>query len=203
MITQQDVPSLRDYQDWTWKVFRRADGKEAGPREALAHATLGICGELGELEPYDANELLEAGDVLSYTCLAASAIGCDVSTWIPEEHLDQPELCVSTYAAAASIHPRDQLLRDAVRGALQLSELVKKHLYQSRELDQPRVEQCLQTVMCRVAAYLGAGGYSLRQVILANTIKLESRYPPQGEREAGGADDQQAGTEGAGAVRDG
>jgi hypothetical protein len=168
--------SLRDFQLWTAEIHQRADGENLEPRGSLVCATLGLCGELGELGEPDADELIEAGDVLSYAFLAAELCELDASLWLLEEQLDLPEDCVEAVCETA-VFPREELLNRAVRHGMAFAELMKKELFQGKPQSKELKAWCLSSVVRFVAAYVGANGCSLRQVILANTIKLESRYP--------------------------
>jgi hypothetical protein len=176
--SRDDAVTLREFRDWTFKVHQRADGKADSIVASLACAALGISGELSELFDDDADDLLEAGDTCSYVFLAAALLELDPATWMPENYMDQPELCAENYHGSKStIYAREDLIVDALKQAARFSELVKKEVFQGKQMSRPRAAELLASIFQRVSAWCGANGYSVRQVLLANTIKLESRYP--------------------------
>lgn len=169
----QALNTLVEYQRWTASVHVAIAGQHVLPLGArLSMAALGICGELGELKQRDADTLIEAGDVLSYVMLAATFLGLSVGGWVPEELLDQPHVCASIYPPAES-----EPLQSAVDHALAFAEMTKKRVFQGRDLPEDAAAAHLQAIVLAVAAFLGTSGCSMRQVLVANTIKLESRYP--------------------------
>jgi NTP pyrophosphatase (non-canonical NTP hydrolase) len=56
-------------------------------------------------------------------------------------------------------------------------EMVKKHLYHGRELDQQRLAEELGDVLWYVAAICSSAGLSLGDVAQDNITKLRERYP--------------------------
>jgi hypothetical protein len=179
-MPDQENATLREYQDWTAQLHQRTHGRGLEHRSSLIYASFGLCCEIGELREEGADELLEAGDVLSCACLAAHLLELDVSKWIPEDCLDHPELCSTHYdpSSAFTVHPRADLLDEVLTHALKFGELIKKHVFQDKPYDHDLGLRYLRLIVRRLAAYVGAHGYSMRQIILANTLKLESRYPP-------------------------
>jgi len=168
--------SLTSFRDWTARIHRSANGERLEASGPLACAALGICGELGELLEPDADELVEAGDVLSYVFLAAGLLMLDVGDWLPEDFLDTPQACAEKYCTGA-IAPRCDILHGATIHALRFAELAKKQVFQGRPILPDAAAWRLRSIVQAVAGFMGTAGYSMRQILLANTLKLESRYP--------------------------
>lgn len=92
----------------------------------------------------------------------------------------------STYEAAAArtINPaldeRERLIDAAAGLAEEAGEalsIVRKHLYQGRELDRDRLEKELGDALWCLAMTARAAGLSLDGVAAANIAKLEQRHP--------------------------
>ena len=86
--------------------------------------------------------------------------------------------------AARTINPSldaNGRLIDAAAGlaeeAGEALSLVRKHLYQGRELDRDKLEQELGDVLWCLAMTAKAAGTSLEAVAVANVAKLEARHP--------------------------
>ena len=86
--------------------------------------------------------------------------------------------------AARTINPAldaDGRLIDAAAGlaeeAGEALSLVRKHLYQGRELDKDRLEKELGDVMWCLAMTARAAGLPLESIAAANVKKLEERHP--------------------------
>jgi NTP pyrophosphatase (non-canonical NTP hydrolase) len=86
--------------------------------------------------------------------------------------------------AARTINPSlDEKARliDAAAGlaeeAGEALSLVRKHLYQGRELDREKLEKELGDVLWCLAMTARAAGLSLENVAAANVRKLEDRHP--------------------------
>ena len=92
----------------------------------------------------------------------------------------------STYEAAAartispSLDERERLIDAAAGLAEEAGEalsIVRKHLYQGRELDRDRLEKELGDALWCLAMTARAAGLSLEKVAAANIAKLEERHP--------------------------
>jgi NTP pyrophosphatase (non-canonical NTP hydrolase) len=90
------------------------------------------------------------------------------------------------YEAAASrtINPAlddKERLIDAAAGLAEESgealSLVRKHLYQGRDLDRDKLEKELGDVLWCLAMTARAAGLSLESIAAANVRKLEERHP--------------------------
>jgi NTP pyrophosphatase (non-canonical NTP hydrolase) len=86
--------------------------------------------------------------------------------------------------AARTINPAldaDGRLIDAAAGlaeeAGEALSLVRKHLYQGRELDKDRLQKELGDVLWCLAMTARAAGLSLESIAAANVKKLEERHP--------------------------
>ena len=86
--------------------------------------------------------------------------------------------------AARTINPsldeKDRLIDAAAGLAEEAGEalsLVRKHLYQARELDRERLEKELGDVLWCLAMTARAAGLSLETIAAANVKKLEERHP--------------------------
>ena len=86
--------------------------------------------------------------------------------------------------AARTINPsldQNGRLIDAAAGlaeeAGEALSLVRKHLYQGRELDRDRLEKELGDVLWCLAMTARAAGLSLDQIASSNVKKLEDRHP--------------------------
>ena len=87
-------------------------------------------------------------------------------------------------AAARTINPAldaNGRLIDAAAGlaeeAGEALSLVRKHLYQGRELDRDKLEKELGDVLWCLAMTAKAAGLSLEEIATANVKKLQSRHP--------------------------
>src|ERR1041385_4520531 len=87
-------------------------------------------------------------------------------------------------AAARTINPslgqKDRLIDAAAGLAEEAGEalsLVRKHLYQGRELDRLKLEKELGDVLWCLAMTAKAAGLSLDSIAAANVKKLEERHP--------------------------
>lgn len=87
-------------------------------------------------------------------------------------------------AAARTINPsldENGRLIDAAAGlseeAGEVLSLVRKHLYQGRELDRDKLEKELGDVLWCLAMTARAAGLSLDRIAEANIRKLEERHP--------------------------
>jgi NTP pyrophosphatase (non-canonical NTP hydrolase) len=87
-------------------------------------------------------------------------------------------------AAARTINPSldgNGRLIDAAAGlseeAGEVLALVRKHLYQGRELDRDRLEKELGDALWCLAMTARAAGLSLDAIAAANVKKLEERHP--------------------------
>jgi NTP pyrophosphatase (non-canonical NTP hydrolase) len=87
-------------------------------------------------------------------------------------------------AAARTINPSLDASGRLIDAAAGLAEeagetlsLIRKHLYQGRELDRKRLEQELGDVLWCLAMTAKAAGLSLENVAAANVKKLEQRHP--------------------------
>jgi NTP pyrophosphatase (non-canonical NTP hydrolase) len=87
-------------------------------------------------------------------------------------------------AAARTINPtlddRERLIDAAAGLAEEAGEalsIVRKHLYQGKELDRDRLEKELGDVLWCLAMTARAAGLSLEKVAAANIAKLEQRHP--------------------------
>src|ERR1051325_10687394 len=87
-------------------------------------------------------------------------------------------------AAARTINPsldEKGRLIDAAAGlaeeAGEALSLVRKHLYQGRELDRDRLEKELGDALWCIAMTARAAGISLESIAVANGEKLEKRHP--------------------------
>jgi NTP pyrophosphatase (non-canonical NTP hydrolase) len=87
-------------------------------------------------------------------------------------------------AAARTVNPSldaNGRLMDAAAGlaeeAGETLSLVRKHLYQGRELDREKLEKELGDVLWCLAMTAKAAGLSLDSVASANIAKLEARHP--------------------------
>jgi NTP pyrophosphatase (non-canonical NTP hydrolase) len=87
-------------------------------------------------------------------------------------------------AAARTVNPAldaNGRLIDAAAGlaeeAGEALAIVRKHLYQGRELDRERLEKELGDVLWCVAMTARAAGLSLDAIAAANIQKLRERYP--------------------------
>ena len=87
-------------------------------------------------------------------------------------------------AAARTINPAldaNGRLIDAAAGlaeeAGEALSLVRKHLYQGRELDRDKLEKELGDVLWCLAMTAKAAGLSLEAIAAANIAKLEARHP--------------------------
>ena len=87
-------------------------------------------------------------------------------------------------AASRTINPSldaNGRLIDAAAGlseeAGEVLSLVRKHLYQGRELDRERLEKELGDVLWCLAMTARAAGLSLDSIAAANIRKLEERHP--------------------------
>ena len=86
--------------------------------------------------------------------------------------------------AARTINPSlddTERLIDAAAGlaeeAGEALSIVRKHLYQGRELDRDKLEKELGDVLWCLAMTAKAAGLSLERVAAANVKKLEQRHP--------------------------
>ena len=86
--------------------------------------------------------------------------------------------------AARTINPsldeKDRLIDAAAGLAEEAGEalsLVRKHLYQGRELDREKLEKELGDALWCLAMTAKAAGLSLEKVAAANVKKLEARHP--------------------------
>ena len=86
--------------------------------------------------------------------------------------------------AARTINPSlddTERLIDAAAGlaeeAGEALSIVRKHLYQGRELDRDKLEKELGDVLWCLAMTAKAAGLSLERVAAANVTKLEQRHP--------------------------
>jgi NTP pyrophosphatase (non-canonical NTP hydrolase) len=87
-------------------------------------------------------------------------------------------------AAARTINPAldaNERLIDAAAGlaeeAGEALSLVRKHLYQGRDLDREKLEKELGDALWCLAMTARAAGLSLEHVAAANIRKLEERHP--------------------------
>jgi NTP pyrophosphatase (non-canonical NTP hydrolase) len=87
-------------------------------------------------------------------------------------------------AAARTINPslgESERLIDAAAGlaeeAGEVVAIVRKHLYQSKELDRERLEKELGDALWCLAMTARAAGLSLEQIAATNITKLEQRHP--------------------------
>jgi NTP pyrophosphatase (non-canonical NTP hydrolase) len=87
-------------------------------------------------------------------------------------------------AAARTINPsldEKERLIDAAAGlaeeAGEALSVVRKHLYQGRELDREKLEKELGDALWCLAMTAKAAGLSLESVAAANIKKLEARHP--------------------------
>jgi NTP pyrophosphatase (non-canonical NTP hydrolase) len=87
-------------------------------------------------------------------------------------------------AAARTINPAldaNGRLIDAAAGLAEESgevlSIVRKHLYQGRELDRDKLEKELGDALWCLAMTAKAAGLSLDSIAAANVAKLEQRYP--------------------------
>jgi NTP pyrophosphatase (non-canonical NTP hydrolase) len=87
-------------------------------------------------------------------------------------------------AASRTINPAldaNERLIDAAAGlaeeAGEALSLVRKHLYQGRELDREKLEKELGDVLWCLAMTARAAGLSLESIANANVKKLEQRHP--------------------------
>ena len=87
-------------------------------------------------------------------------------------------------SAARTINPALDANGRLIDAAAGLSEeagevlaLVRKHLYQGRELDPERLEKELGDALWCLAMTAKAAGLSLEKVAAANVKKLEERHP--------------------------
>ena len=87
-------------------------------------------------------------------------------------------------AAARTINPSldsNGRLIDAAAGLAEESgevlSIVRKHLYQGRELDREKLEKELGDALWCLAMTARAAGLSLDSIAAANVAKLEQRYP--------------------------
>src|SRR3954470_199518 len=87
-------------------------------------------------------------------------------------------------AAARTINPlldeKDRLIDAAAGLAEEAGEalsLVRKHLYQGRELDRQKLEKELGDVLWCLAMTARAAGLSLESIARANLEKLAERHP--------------------------
>ena len=87
-------------------------------------------------------------------------------------------------AAARTINPNLDASGRLIDAAAGLAEeagealsLVRKHLYQSSELDRAKLEKELGDALWCLAMTARAAGLSLDRVATVNIAKLESRYP--------------------------
>jgi len=87
-------------------------------------------------------------------------------------------------AAARTINPAldaNGRLIDAAAGlaeeAGEALSLVRKHLYQGRELDREKLEKELGDVLWCLAMTAKAAGLSLESIAAANVAKLAARHP--------------------------
>jgi NTP pyrophosphatase (non-canonical NTP hydrolase) len=92
----------------------------------------------------------------------------------------------STYekAAARTINPslgESERLIDAAAGlseeAGEALSIVRKHLYQGRDLDRDKLEQELGDVLWCLAMTARAAGLSLDAIAATNIAKLQQRHP--------------------------
>jgi NTP pyrophosphatase (non-canonical NTP hydrolase) len=74
-----------------------------------------------------------------------------------------------------------QRLLDAAAGlaeeAGEILGLVRKHAFQSRELDRDNLKLELGDALWCLAMTARSAGFTLSEVAVANTVKLEARYP--------------------------
>ena len=87
-------------------------------------------------------------------------------------------------AAARTVNPSlgaNERLIDAAAGlseeAGEVLALVRKHLYQGRELDREKLEKELGDVLWCLAMTARAAGLALESIAAANIAKLEERHP--------------------------
>src|ERR1044071_10430003 len=79
-----------------------------------------------------------------------------------------------------SLNAKERLIDAAAGLAEEAGEalsLVRKHLYQGRELDRDKLEQELGDVLWCLAMTAKAAGLSLEQIAESNIRKLEQRHP--------------------------
>jgi NTP pyrophosphatase (non-canonical NTP hydrolase) len=95
-------------------------------------------------------------------------------------------------AAARTVNPalgESERLIDAAAGLAEEAgeslSLVRKHLYQGRELDRDRLEKELGDVLWCLAMTARAAGISLESVAAANIAKLRERHPDRAGTEGG------------------
>ena len=87
-------------------------------------------------------------------------------------------------AAARTINPAldaNERLIDAAAGLAEESgevlSIIRKHLYQGRELDREKLEKELGDALWCLAMTARAAGLSLDSIAAINVAKLEQRYP--------------------------
>jgi NTP pyrophosphatase (non-canonical NTP hydrolase) len=90
-------------------------------------------------------------------------------------------------AASRTINPSLDAKGRLIDAAAGLAEeagealsLVRKHLYQGRELDREKLEKELGDALWCLAMTARAAGLSLQEVAHANIEKLEQRHPDRG-----------------------
>jgi len=90
-------------------------------------------------------------------------------------------------AAARTINPalgESERLIDAAAGlaeeAGEVLGLVRKHLYQGRELDRDKLEKELGDALWCLAMTARAAGLSLEAIAVSNIAKLKRRHPHRG-----------------------
>jgi NTP pyrophosphatase (non-canonical NTP hydrolase) len=95
-------------------------------------------------------------------------------------------------AAARTINPmlsESERLIDAAAGLAEEAgeslSLVRKHLYQGRELDRDQLEKELGDVLWCLAMTARAAGISLESVAATNIAKLRERHPDRSGTEGG------------------
>jgi NTP pyrophosphatase (non-canonical NTP hydrolase) len=79
-----------------------------------------------------------------------------------------------------SLNANDRLIDAAAGLAEEAGEalsLVRKHLYQGRELDRDRLEKELGDALWCLAMTARAAGISLEAIAVSNVKKLEERHP--------------------------
>lgn len=140
-----------------------ADGRKV---DYLILAALGICGETGEIVDgvtRDANTnhiMEECGDLMWYVALLDSEIACNVDDWY-------------------TTHGRRTRgsMSNMIKYSSQIAEMVKKHRYADKPLDEDQLARYASRLMHEIAALADDYDSSISAVMEGNITKLQSRYP--------------------------
>jgi NTP pyrophosphatase (non-canonical NTP hydrolase) len=110
-----------------------------------------------------------------------------VGWWAGGSVKDPTDFSAYEAAAARTINPglsESERLIDAAAGlaeeAGEALAIVRKHLYQGKELDRDKLEKELGDALWCLAMTARAAGLSLEQVAVANITKLKERHPNRG-----------------------